>query len=791
MVCQTSVAEGDSVEYGYHYGRLLWSRHSRSPWNDAHYLYGAPTQQDFSAGRVVMKRDASGVTRYGYDDLGNVTLERHTCVVPGERDPVTLTTGWDYDSRGRVMRVLYPDSEYVDYYYDKGGALQSVTGHKPGQPRADYVQNIGYDLHGHRVYEYDGDGVETLYEYDSLSLRLQRMKVRQPSVLLADLHYGYDLQGNIVSVTDSGVNPRQQTFVYDNLHRLVESLGAGTWDNVPLTYSGGYTYSPAGRLLEKEQHGLCLNNMYGIYPVDYDYQYSYLAGPGINPYAADQAYEALQGDKVYFKWTESGAMKQADAHEMMRRQCWDEEVRMQSSFYEDEHGARVAWYGYDDGGERAVKLSGECVALTQNGHTTTMASLTNPVVYASPLVTLTKRGYTKHYFEGERRICSAIGGGFTHVEWDSIDASQDKAVKEICDGLFPLLDDGVEEAMHCVELNDIHLSGRLIYRMLWLEATKPHDDPEPVYYYHNDHLGGTAYLTDQTGQVAQTLAYLPYGEDWVDVTTFMYDTSQIGFYQFNGKEKDPETDYLYYGARYYWPDAWNGWLSPDPLMDEYPNISPYAYCNWNPVNLIDPNGMIFDSASMVHVNKLLSDIDRYIKIDSKNKELYEQARTELSELISSNQIYKIEQVDNEINIDSYEADGYTWYDINTNVVSIQYTKKGGIGSLAHELKHAYQFETGELSFDNSGKYYGLLGDIFDEKHAYNRGSLFGGKNLGYLDIQIKYGFKDLDNRKFSSIYTYFDDIRYATYGEYLSSKRAPINIYRLNGSTYIGSNKKN
>lgn len=263
---------------------------------------------------------------------------------------------------------------------------------------------------------------------------------------------------------------------------------------------------------------------------------------------------------------------------------------MQSSFYEDEHGARVAWYGYDDGGERAVKFSGECVALTQNGHTTTMASLTNPVVYASPLVTLTKRGYTKHYFEGERRICSAIGGGFTHVEWDSIDATQDKAVKEICDGLLPLLNDGVEEAMHCVELNDIHLSGRLIYRMLWLEATKPHDDPEPVYYYHNDHLGGTAYLTDQTGQVAQTLAYLPYGEDWVDVTTFQYDTSQIGFYQFNGKEKDPETDYLYYGARYYWPDAWNGWLSPDPLMDEYPSISPYAYCAWNPVNLVDPNG---------------------------------------------------------------------------------------------------------------------------------------------------------------------------------------------------------
>ena len=32
------------------------------------------------------------------------------------------------------------------------------------------------------------------------------------------------------------------------------------------------------------------------------------------------------------------------------------------------------------------------------------------------------------------------------------------------------------------------------------------------------------------------------------------------------------------------------WLSPDPLLDKYPYISPYAYCNWNPVKNIDPDG---------------------------------------------------------------------------------------------------------------------------------------------------------------------------------------------------------
>ena len=32
------------------------------------------------------------------------------------------------------------------------------------------------------------------------------------------------------------------------------------------------------------------------------------------------------------------------------------------------------------------------------------------------------------------------------------------------------------------------------------------------------------------------------------------------------------------------------WLSVDPLADKYPSISPYAYCAWNPVKLIDQDG---------------------------------------------------------------------------------------------------------------------------------------------------------------------------------------------------------
>ncbi len=60
---------------------------------------------------------------------------------------------------------------------------------------------------------------------------------------------------------------------------------------------------------------------------------------------------------------------------------------------------------------------------------------------------------------------------------------------------------------------------------------------------------------------------------------------------FNGKEKDYESGFHYYGARYYWSEVLTGWLSVDPMMDKYPGISPYNYCAWNPVGIIDPNGM--------------------------------------------------------------------------------------------------------------------------------------------------------------------------------------------------------
>ena len=81
------------------------------------------------------------------------------------------------------------------------------------------------------------------------------------------------------------------------------------------------------------------------------------------------------------------------------------------------------------------------------------------------------------------------------------------------------------------------------------------------YFYHQDHLGSTGFVTDATGEVYQHLEYFPFGETWVDEVS---DDTRVP-YRFTGQEFDPETRLYYYGARYYDPRT-SAWQNPDPAL---------------------------------------------------------------------------------------------------------------------------------------------------------------------------------------------------------------------------------
>ena len=78
---------------------------------------------------------------------------------------------------------------------------------------------------------------------------------------------------------------------------------------------------------------------------------------------------------------------------------------------------------------------------------------------------------------------------------------------------------------------------------------------------------------------------------YVIANTYISDSyTYVQSYPFTGKEKDSETGFYNFGARYYDSDLSGLFLSVDPMADKYPNISPYSYCAWNPVRLVDPKG---------------------------------------------------------------------------------------------------------------------------------------------------------------------------------------------------------
>ena len=104
-------------------------------------------------------------------------------------------------------------------------------------------------------------------------------------------------------------------------------------------------------------------------------------------------------------------------------------------------------------------------------------------------------------------------------------------------------------------------------------------------YYVADHLGSTRSLVDGEGTVTATYDYLPYGNVLASSGT------GATHFRFTGHERDAESSLDYMLNRNY---AFNigRFLRPDPMQDQYPGISPYAYANNNPLKYVDPDGNI-------------------------------------------------------------------------------------------------------------------------------------------------------------------------------------------------------
>ena len=209
----------------------------------------------------------------------------------------------------------------------------------------------------------------------------------------------------------------------------------------------------------------------------------------------------------------------------------------------------------------------------------------NPVLYASPYLVANPTGYTKYIYADSERIASKTGGdGFSdinrHINMVSIDAK-----KAAHNTLYTRSQDCLIFPLIPVSMKKNRLN--ILYNFINFVSLET-----DIYYYHSDHLGSSSWITFMDGSAIQHMWYHPFGETAVDQRTGDWNAR----YTFSGKEKDEETGYHYFGARYYDSDL-SIWFSVDPLASKYSSLSPYVYCANNPISLRDPNGMDIDGVT--------------------------------------------------------------------------------------------------------------------------------------------------------------------------------------------------
>ena len=331
-----------------------------------------------------------------------------------------------------------------------------------------------------------------------------------------------------------------------------------------------------------------------------------------------------------------------------------------------------------------------------------------------------------------------------------------------------------------------------------------------AHYFLTDHLGSTRVVAKvtPTGRIdLDRKDYYPFGKEWTQSSM----PTSSNRYTFSGKERqDIESDDcittpLYdFGARFYDPDGVH-FLQQDPMAEKYYPISQYNYCLGNPIRLIDPNGMETTDALEEWIEELEKEIDDMRRRNNADIARYEAGRTAKNSKRTDRKIKKAEarnarldQVTKEIAAlrDSDQLYGITISNGNDGNGAFVYNEEAGtmdvlipadspLGLFAHELKHAYQFEKGELGANPLGKGSNFLYDLTDEETAYERGEMFG----HYVsDWKGRDSYKGLPSQSIT-VYSANGFTPFSNEYTYQSAADKHYIAFRINNKTYLPKKK--
>lgn len=653
----------------YEYDKLNRLTKKDLPDGETDVIYGYDdSSKSYSTGRVTSISDASGALDYTYDQYGNLkhwikTVDgmsfsfSATYDIRNQMEDLTYPDGSQirkyYSPAGylRMVRLLRSERGLVSPSTEVGPQVNGSFG-------AQLVTYFGPNIVDGK-YEFvrrTGNNVKTTVTLNAQNLRAMSIVSHTNNGLagsteLENTSYEYDNAGNITGIIDNiiddGLNATQN-FTYDNLYRIKTAVSPGLYGTL------NYDFTPGGKLKKKGDTTLEYNNPQHPQAVTSAIMASKTVTYG---YDNNGNMTTREGRSLEYD-SEDRLVKVKENDTDKQNYVYDYSGQRVKKVRED--GTTVYYIGglYEvvrksSGPTMHTKyvlgLKGEKVAqLTKPDSNIALLqrriSNRNKEVYAS-IYGFGGAGFSGNIIRGFKAIYGKADyflayyhhvriillGFFTVIALiilfgyvyhtliikDNLFISRIPALSHIVPMVLILFifvfgfngcssDSGGGDPVVLDPPIEITAPGIDELSGTYNDSTRNGFPVEGTYFYHPNHLGSTAYITDTTREgdaetgyhynpkVIARYHYKPYGEIIRSLSKDQDGKSQpdIVRHKFTGQEEDAETGLMYYNARYYDPTIGLftslDTIIPDPEFSQ--NYNRYMYVRGNPVRYNDPSG---------------------------------------------------------------------------------------------------------------------------------------------------------------------------------------------------------
>ena len=580
------------------------NRTSRKRWDYQHPNFPGKLWKEIKADDSFME--------YSYDSRGNIS---------SVTDYETHTTFYTYDTMNRLSTVTQPGSAVTTYTYDTNGNLISVTdaeNHETTYTYDDMGRVVStsspdtgtvtyvYDAPGNPVQKMDALAITTNYNYDFLS-RLTGVHFPDSA---QDIAYTYDEGTYGKGLRTSMSDPTGSTaFSYDNRGRMVGKTAIVNGVTYPLsrTYTAGGRLStityPSGRSLNYARYPN--GKIQGVYTTYTSTTTTLVENLAYKPFGKPTGLTTGSGGTVNNQSSDCDCLEVANPGEPMEQVYTYDENRNLTAI----RGTNTPWFNQDFGYDALNRLT------SATGHYGTIGYTYDRV---GNRMTRTIEGQTDTYtyITGTSKLQEITGANpivFTHDVNGNIAGmggrilvyNQNNRLKRVEEGSTVLGEyayNGLGQRItktvggtttvfhHDFDGNIIGESqsdGTFTAEYLYLGASRTamvDVSSGTMYYYHNNHLGTSVLMTDNTGTVVWEGEYKPFGEAEVNPNSTV-----VNNFRFPGQYYDTETGLHYNYHRYYDPGT-GRYLRPDPI-ELVGGINLFTYCLNNPISATDPYGL--------------------------------------------------------------------------------------------------------------------------------------------------------------------------------------------------------